>query len=114
QLHDRAAVIAAELRAGDDCLVCHQPLPADFEPASATDAADLAAAKTLLNRARTARTKAGERLAEARADVIAADKAVLEREKELRDTQRTAQHAAAAAARAFEDLAALQAGTGPG
>lgn len=114
QLRNRAAGIAAELHASGDCPVCHQQLPAGFEPASVTDAAELDAAKTQLSEAKTARDTAINRLAKARATVTAAEEAVLEREKDHKRAQRDAQDAAAEAARAFKDLAVLAAETGQG
>ncbi|RBM08666.1 AAA family ATPase [Streptomyces sp. PT12] len=108
---DKAAAIAAELRPGDNCLVCHQQLPADFAPAPDTDAAELATATDRLSRAKTARDTAVDRLAGARAAVTAAEEAILEREKEHQSAQQTAQEASAEAVRAFGDLAALAAET---
>ncbi|MFI1035535.1 AAA family ATPase [Streptomyces sp. NPDC020951] len=114
RLRNRAAAIAAELQPGDDCLVCHRQLPADFAPASTTDIAELTTAKTQLDEAKTAREAAVERLAEARAAVTEAEKTVLARQKDHQDTQREARKAIVEAVGAFEDLKALAAGTGRG
>ncbi|KUL27347.1 AAA family ATPase [Streptomyces regalis] len=114
RLRNRAAAIAAELQPGDDCLVCHRQLPADFAPGSTTDTAELTTAKTQLDEAKTAREAAADRLAEARATVTEAEKTVLAREKDHRDTQQKARKAIAEAVSAFEDLEALAAGTGRG
>ncbi|NUR63790.1 MAG: SMC family ATPase [Catenulispora sp.] len=111
QLRDKAAAIAAELHPGGDCLVCRQQVPAGFEPASATDAAELAAAKAQLREAKTARTKAAGRLADVRAAVAAAETAASERAGEYQSAQQKAQDATAETARAFGDLAALAATT---
>ena len=107
QLRDRAAALAAELHPGDDCLVCRQQVPADFEPASATDAAELAAAKAELDAANATHRQARDRLAQGRADVTSAEQAVRERDKEHQDAQAKAQEATAAAAASFLALAAL-------
>ncbi|WP_216588306.1 AAA family ATPase [Streptomyces brasiliscabiei] len=114
RLRNRAAAIASELEPGDDCLVCHRQLPADFAPASTTDTAELTAAKTQRDEAKSAREVAVGRLAEAGAAVAEAEKTVLARQKDHQDTQREARKAIAEAVGAFEDLKALAAGTGRG
>ncbi|GAA3908985.1 hypothetical protein GCM10023084_71500 [Streptomyces lacrimifluminis] len=114
RLRNRATAIAAELQPGDDCLVCHRQLPADFAPASTTDTVELTTAKTQLDEAKTAREAVAGRLAEARAAVTETEKTVLTREKDHRDTQQKARKAIAEAVSAFEDLEALAAGTDRG
>lgn len=109
-----AAALAAELRPGDDCLVCHQQVPDYFAPPTDTHTAELAAATDRLSRAKTARDTAVERLAKARADMTAAEEAVLAREREHHSAQQTAQETSADAVRAFADLAALAAETDAG
>ena len=111
QLRDKAAAIAAELHPGGDCLVCRRKLPADFEPASETGTAELAAAREQLREAKASRDKAAGRLAEARAAVTAAEEALSERGREHQSAQHKAQDATANAVRAFADLAALAAAT---
>ncbi|MCZ4508155.1 SMC family ATPase [Streptomyces sp. ActVer] len=111
QLRDKAAAIAAELHPGGDCLVCRRKLPADFEPASETGTAELAAAREQLRETKASRDKAAGRLAEARAAVTAAEEAVCERGREHQSAQHKAQEATANAVRAFADLAALAAAT---
>lgn len=107
QLRDKAAGIGAELHPGDECPVCRQALPADFTPASETDAAELRRAKAQLRDAKTARDKATSRLADARAAVTAAEHAVSECGKVYRRAQHNAQKAQVKAADVFEDFAAL-------
>lgn len=109
QLRDRAAGVAAELHAGDDCPVCRRELPADFEPASGTNAAELRAAKTLLRETKTKRDTTAGKLAKARLAVTTAETATSERADEHRTAQQTTQRITEEAVRLLADFASLAA-----
>ncbi|MGY3206266.1 AAA family ATPase [Streptomyces sp. TE5632] len=104
QQRDQAAAIAAELHDGDDCPVCRQQLPDGFEPASGTDSAELAEARTQLTQATRTQRAAADQLAQARAAVTAAETAIRDRDTDHRTAQQAAREATAKAERAFSDL----------
>ncbi|MFF7025950.1 AAA family ATPase [Streptomyces klenkii] len=112
QQGDQAAAIAAELNDGDDCPVCRRQLPAGFEPASPTDAAELAEARTQLAQANSAQEAAAAQLAQARANVTAAERVVREQDKDHHTAQLAAHEAVADTERAFSDLATVAATIG--
>ncbi len=93
----------------DDCPVCRQNLPADFEPASTTSAADLRGAKTRLRDAKGAHEEARTQLAQARAAATMAQTAVSEHAEQSRTALRNAQQATEAVQRALVDVASLAA-----
>lgn len=109
QLRDRAAGVAAELHAGDNCPVCRRELPADFEPASGTSAAELRAAKALLRDTKTKRDTAAGKLAKARLAVTTAETATSERADEHRTAQQTTQRITEEAVRLLADFSSLAA-----
>lgn len=109
QLRDRAAGIADELGPDDDCPVCRQHLPADFEPASVTSAADLRGAKSRLRDAKGAHEETRSQLAQARATATMAETAVSEHAEQSRTALRNAQQASEAAQRALVDFASFAA-----
>jgi ATPase involved in DNA repair len=112
RLRDWAAGIGAELHLGDDCPVCRRQLPADFEHASGTSAAELRAAKTLVRDAKTKRDTAVRKLADAQAAVAAAETAVSRRAEEHRTAQQNSQHTTKEAAQGLADFASLAAEAG--
>ncbi|MEV8327678.1 SMC family ATPase [Kitasatospora sp. NPDC056731] len=114
RLRDNAAAIAAELHPDGDCPVCHQQLPADFEPEAATDAAAAADAKAQLSQAHAAYDATSHRLTKARATATAAEEMVRERGRDHRTAQQNAQDATARAVHAFAEFVALAAETGAG
>lgn len=115
QLRDRAAVIAAELHPGDNCLVCRQPVPTGFVPASQSSTAeDLAAARTRLQDAKTLHGTAITRLAEAQATVTTAELAVLDRDRDHQQAQHKMEQITGQALSTFRELASLATDPGQG
>lgn len=107
RLRDRAAAIAAELHAGDDCPVCQRQLAANFEPESKTGAAELRDARTLVRDAKAKRDKTADELARARAAVTMAEDAVSKRAQDHRMFQQKSHQAAQEAARVLAEFASL-------
>lgn len=105
QLHNRAAMIAAELSPGRDCPVCRQHLPADFEPESQADAGELRSANRLLRAARDDHDAGTEALASARALVTSGETAVTEQAEQYRSARQQAQRALVAVQREFAEFA---------
>ncbi|MEU0541207.1 SMC family ATPase [Nocardia sp. NPDC005978] len=112
KLRDQAAAIAADLSPGDDCPVCHQHLPATFEPAFEATAAEARGAKTLLRQAKTAHEKIAAELAQARASVTLSEAAVPKHADTVRTAHLEAQKVSDAVQQDFADLAALAARVG--
>lgn len=107
QQRDQAAAIAAELHDGDDCPLCRRQLPDGFKPAAGADAAELTEARTQLTQATKAQKAAADQLAQARADVKAAETAIRDRDRDHRTAQQAAREAVAKAERAFSDFATV-------
>ena len=106
EARNRAAAIAADLHLGDDCPVCQQIVPDDFEPLNATDDQAIKQAASAARAARRAQTAADEKLMQACAAVNAAEATVGERDAEHRTAEETAQRFADQAITAIEDVAA--------
>lgn len=109
ELRDRAVGLATDLHPGDDCPVCQQSLPIDFEPASPTGAAEHRNAKALLRRAKHDDKTAGDKLAEARAAIPLLEEAVSALAADHSVAQRKALEAVDAARPDFEEFASLAA-----
>lgn len=107
QLRDRAAAMAAELHPGDNCPVCRQHVPVDFEPASTTHAAELRGAKKRLRDTKVARDNTSGTLAQARATVTMAEDAVSLRAEDRHAAQQEARDVTDAAARVLANFALL-------
>ncbi|MGW0802638.1 AAA family ATPase [Nonomuraea sp. NPDC002799] len=106
-LRDKAAGIAAELHPGDGCPVCNQTIPADFTSASESYTTELHDAKERLREAEVAQDEISGRLAQARAAVIMADQAELDREGDHQRALHDAQEAQAKATDALKGFAVL-------
>ncbi|WP_194904212.1 AAA family ATPase [Catenulispora rubra] len=81
---DRAAELAAELHPGDDCPVCQRILPDGFEPMGKGSTAAIRKAKTDLHDAQELLVDANIVVAEAKADLAAAETSFKERETACR------------------------------
>ena len=64
--HDAAHTAGTGLSAGQPCLICHRPLPDDYQPPASADPAALQAADRSVKEARKADREAAEELADAR------------------------------------------------
>jgi DNA repair protein SbcC/Rad50 len=82
--HDAAHTAGADLSAGQPCLICHRPLPDDYQPPASADPAALQAADRSVKKARKADREAADELADARGRAVSAK---LEHEKRRSATQ---------------------------
>ncbi|UWS69827.1 hypothetical protein [Streptomyces noursei] len=74
--------------------LCRRQLPDGFKPAAGADAAELTEARTQLTQATKAQKAAADQLAQARADVKAAETAIRDRDRDHRTAQQAAREAA--------------------
>ncbi|RJQ75955.1 AAA family ATPase [Amycolatopsis panacis] len=107
KLRDRAASVAAELHAGDDCPVCRRALPAGFEPAAGAGEADLSAAKELVRKARVNAKSADRALADARGAVTTAETAASGHAKDHRKAEENLQRATEKVLKVHVEFASL-------
>lgn len=82
--HDAAHTLGEGLSPGQPCLICHRPLPADYQPPASADPAALQAADRAVKTAKKADREAAAELADTRGRAASAQ---LEHEKRQSATQ---------------------------
>ena len=102
--HDAAHTAGMGLSAGDPCLICSRPLPADYQPPAPTDPDTLRAAEQAVTKAKTAARDADSELAKAQAGTVNAQREYEDRQSAARKAEARLEQARQNAAAATREL----------
>ncbi|NNH73858.1 SMC family ATPase [Nocardia uniformis] len=111
-LHNRAALVAADLHPGDDCPVCQQQVPDPFEAGSTASAEEIRKAKAATRDARRRRDKISDELGQCKARVTAALRAVSNGAENRCAAESEARRSADATRAKFDEFSTLAARVG--